>query len=81
MDGEINATEKNKTWELIELPADKKLIGVKLVYNTKYKPNVRFIAIMQGWCLKATSENHVCIIFRYFPPLRDMIQFACLFHS
>ncbi|MCH90998.1 hypothetical protein A2U01_0011922 [Trifolium medium] len=39
MDEEINAIEKNKTWELTELPADKKPIGVKWVYKTKYKPN------------------------------------------
>jgi len=39
MDEEINAIEKNKTWELTELPADKKSIGVKWVYKTKYKPS------------------------------------------
>ncbi|PNX60252.1 hypothetical protein L195_g060093, partial [Trifolium pratense] len=39
MDEEINAIEKNKTWELTELPADKKPIGMKWVYKTKYKPS------------------------------------------
>jgi len=39
MDEEINAIEKNKTWELTELPTDKKPIGVKWVYKTKYKPS------------------------------------------
>jgi hypothetical protein len=81
MDGETNATVKNKIWELTELPADKKLIGVRWVYKTKYKPNMRLIAIKQGWCLKTTSNNHVFIIFIYFHPLRDKIQFVCLFHS
>ena len=39
MNEEIHAIEKNDTWELTDLLADKKPIGVKWVYKTKYKPN------------------------------------------
>lgn len=39
MNEEINAIEKNQTWELAELPKKKKPIGVKWVYKIKYKPN------------------------------------------
>lgn len=35
MDLEIQAIEKNKTWELMELPAGAKRIGVKWVFKTK----------------------------------------------
>ena len=35
MDEEINAIERNKTWDLVELPKGKYLIGVKWVYKTK----------------------------------------------
>ena len=35
MDDEINATEKNKTWELVDLLEGKEVIGVKWVYKTK----------------------------------------------
>lgn len=35
MDEEIEAFEKNNTWDLVDLPNDKKLIGIKLVYKTK----------------------------------------------
>eukprot|EP00253_Pinus_taeda_P034872 PITA_34872 len=35
MDEEIEAIEKNDTWDLIDLPKDKNLIGVKWVYKTK----------------------------------------------
>eukprot|EP00253_Pinus_taeda_P035659 PITA_35659 len=35
MDEEINAIERNKTWDLVELPKGKEVIGVKWVYNTK----------------------------------------------
>ena len=35
MDEEIEAIEKNDTWDLVDLPKDKNLIGVKWVYKTK----------------------------------------------
>eukprot|EP00253_Pinus_taeda_P028656 PITA_28656 len=35
MDEENNAIERNKTWDLVELPKGKEVIGVKWVYKTK----------------------------------------------
>lgn len=35
MDNEIEAIERNNTWELITLPTGVKAIGVKWVYKTK----------------------------------------------
>eukprot|EP00253_Pinus_taeda_P021556 PITA_21556 len=35
IDEEINAIERNKTWDLVELPKGKEVIGVKWVYMTK----------------------------------------------
>eukprot|EP00253_Pinus_taeda_P029485 PITA_29485 len=35
MDEEMNAIERNKTWDSVELPKGKKVIGVKWVYKTK----------------------------------------------
>ncbi|XP_017431881.1 uncharacterized mitochondrial protein AtMg00820-like [Vigna angularis] len=35
MDSEIQSIEKNQTWELMDLPARAKIIGVKWVYKTK----------------------------------------------
>lgn len=35
MNNEIEAIEKNKTWELVDLPAGMNSIGVKWVYKTK----------------------------------------------
>lgn len=35
MDEEINAIERNKTCDLVELPKGKEVIGVKWVYKTK----------------------------------------------
>ena len=39
MNEEIQSIEKNNTWELTSFPVGKKPIGVKWVYNIKYKPN------------------------------------------
>ena len=35
MDEEIDAIERNETWELTTLPSKKQVIGVKWVYKTK----------------------------------------------
>ena len=35
MDEEIDAIERNETWELTNLPPKKQVIGVKWVYKTK----------------------------------------------
>ena len=37
MDEEMTTIEKNKTWELTDLPEGKEVIGLKWVYKTKYK--------------------------------------------
>lgn len=35
MQKELTVIEKNETWELVERPQDRKIIGVKWVYRTK----------------------------------------------
>lgn len=39
MDNEIDAIERNDTWELCDLPKGHKTIGVKWVFKTKLKEN------------------------------------------
>ena len=36
MDEEIASIEKNKTWELVDLPNGRDVIGLKWIYKTKY---------------------------------------------
>ncbi|RDY03480.1 hypothetical protein CR513_12927, partial [Mucuna pruriens] len=36
MDDEIHVIQKNEMWKLTNLPADKRSIGVKWMYKTKY---------------------------------------------
>ena len=39
MDEEIDAIEKNQTWELVSLPKDKYVIRVKWFYKTGFDAN------------------------------------------
>ena len=36
---ELDSTEKNDTWRLVQLPTNKKCIDVKWVFKTKLKPD------------------------------------------
>lgn len=36
---ELKTIEKNKTWEMVELPQNKQAMEVKWVFKTKYKPD------------------------------------------
>jgi hypothetical protein len=37
MEEELNALVRNDTWDLVNLPKGKYVIGTKWVYKTKYK--------------------------------------------
>ncbi|RVX13416.1 Retrovirus-related Pol polyprotein from transposon TNT 1-94 [Vitis vinifera] len=43
MDAKIEAIERNDTWELTDLPAEAKKVGVKWVYKTKLNENEKWI--------------------------------------
>nr|KYP75872.1 hypothetical protein KK1_020080 [Cajanus cajan] len=38
MKEKIKMIDKNKTWQLVDKPSNKKMIGVKWVYKTKLNP-------------------------------------------
>lgn len=36
---ELRSIEKNETWQMVNLPSNKRAIDVKWIYKTKMKPN------------------------------------------
>ena len=42
MDEQIKAIERNQTWELVDLPTNKTLVGVKWLYKTKINEKCMF---------------------------------------
>ena len=69
MDEEIHAIEKNNTWELTDLPADKKPIGVKWVYKTKYKPNGEIDRFKARLVAKGYKQKPGIDYFEVFAPV------------
>lgn len=57
MDLEIEAIERNKTWELTYLPKEAKKIGMKWVFETKLKKMVRLISARLGWWQKGMLSD------------------------
>lgn len=47
MNIEIKALEANETWDVVDLPNGKKVIGCKWVYKVKLNPDGKLIDIRQ----------------------------------
>lgn len=66
IDEEINSIQRNKTWELVYLPANKTLVGVKWVYKMK----VNEICMIEKYKARLVtkgffSNNMVLIMVKY----------------
>lgn len=66
IDDEINAIERNDTWELSKLPKGHKIISVKWVFKTKLKDKVKLASTRQAWWLRDTSNHRGLIILKFF---------------
>lgn len=69
MDFEIQAIEKNETWELTTLPAGAKKIGVKWVYKTKYNENGEVDKHKARLVAKGYSQQHGIDYSEVFAPV------------
>ena len=72
MKTEMKAFERNKTWELVELPRGKKLVGCRWVFIIKYKVdgsvkryNARFVA-------KGYTQTYGINYLETFAPVEKM---------
>jgi len=57
MEEEIEAIENNNTWDLVDLPKDKNLIGVKSVYKTKLNEKGEIDRFKERFVAKGFSQQ------------------------
>jgi hypothetical protein len=69
MDQEIASIEKNDTWELTELPAQSKKIGVKWIYKTKFNESGRIEKHKARLVAKGYSQQHGVDYNEVFAPV------------
>jgi hypothetical protein len=62
---ELKALEKNKTWDLVKLPAVKKAVSCKWVFTVKQNPEGKVEGIKQDWLLEDTVKHKELITMRH----------------
>eukprot|EP00253_Pinus_taeda_P017662 PITA_17662 len=72
MDEEINAIERNKTWDLVELPKGKEVIGVKWVYKTKSNAEGKIERHKAKLVVKGYKQQHGRDYEETFAPIARM---------
>ncbi|KAL6347708.1 hypothetical protein AAG906_026237 [Vitis piasezkii] len=58
MDAEIEAIERNDTWELTDLPTEAKKVGVKWIYKTKFNENGEVDKYKARLVAKGYTQEH-----------------------
>ena len=72
MDDEINAIKKNKTWDLVDLPEGKEVIGVKWVYKTKSNAEGKIERHKARLVVKGYKHKHGIDYEETFAPVARM---------
>eukprot|EP00253_Pinus_taeda_P030907 PITA_30907 len=72
MEEEIEAIERNDTWELVNLPKGKHVIGVKWVYNTKSNIERKIERHKARLIVKGYKQQHGRDYTKMFTPIMRM---------
>ncbi|KAG8499389.1 hypothetical protein CXB51_005989 [Gossypium anomalum] len=69
MADEIAMIEKNQTWELVEKPANRKIIGVKWVYKAKQNADESLNKLKARLVVKGFSQKYGLDYFETYAPI------------
>jgi transposase InsO family protein len=72
MNAEMEALEKNKTWELVKLPAGKKPVGCKWVYTVKYRADESIERYKARLVAKGYTQTYGIDYLETFAPVAKM---------
>jgi hypothetical protein len=53
MNDELDQIEKNNTWEMVQRPEAKNIIGSKWIFNNKLNEQGQVVRNKQDWSVKA----------------------------
>ncbi|CAL1406644.1 unnamed protein product [Linum trigynum] len=79
MDAEISMIEKNKTWELVDQPEDKPVIGLKWIYKVKFNENgsiqkYKAQLVAEGYSQQPGASNKSLETIRTVPALAAQLE-------
>jgi len=72
MDAEMQALEKNSTWDLVTLPNGKKPVGCKWVYTIKYKADGSIKRYKARLVAKGFTQTYGVNYMETFAPVAKM---------